>query len=339
MRTPPPVQPPTAAEVSASTWRQVDSDLLAASREAREQAAEYAEDLMGRWMQLVRQRTDEHFIPWFGSAWTQQWLGMRVTWYQLDTAQAKPPAAERLALYLQDQYQERVLEPVARLISPDWITAQASRLYVQQLGARLQELPLRYGVPAEHFDAHLEHIPAIALAPPASASLREVVRAPSLEGLPAYAGLAERIRNGRDDSGAWTRDAGLAALARQTSTRLADEQNTQGVVGALAAVVGRVAGMAISLGSAAVTSLTREERRPQLEAQLRLNLQAAFEAQWQELLHDPDSGVLAGVRHLSGQIEGALDERLARSLEPAAQPLAAPLQPDTDAAEASYRLW
>lgn len=337
----PTAEPPVAPD----TWQQIDYALVAASQEAREQAADYAEDLMQRWRKLVLQRTDEHFIPWFSSNWTQQWLGMRVTWYRLDSAETREPAAARLALYLQTQYQARVLEPVARQIHPGWVTEQATRLYVHHLGGLVRDIPLRYGVPAGQFDEHLRGIPAIPPAPSDSGvSLHALLHSDPLDRLPAYATFVERIRAGQDGTDAWSADAGIAALARQASTDLSNEQTTQGIVGMLSTVVGRVAGMTISLGATAFTSLAREERRPNMESQLRQNLHATFEAQWLELMHAPDSGVLAGVRHLSGQIEGTLAERLAQTprhteqASPAAPlPALAPLPPD--AGEAPYLLW
>ena len=54
----PPVQ------VSAHTWSQVDQAIATASREAEDQARQYAVAAMGRWLLLV-QRTKTCFaIPW-----------------------------------------------------------------------------------------------------------------------------------------------------------------------------------------------------------------------------------------------------------------------------------
>src|SRR3989338_5014222 len=99
--------------VPDSTWRRVDGDIVNASHAATGQATDYAHDAMTAWKALVYQRTDTDFIPWFSSYWTRQWLTMKVTWYRLNAGGEREPTVNRLAAYLQEKYQDRVLEPVA----------------------------------------------------------------------------------------------------------------------------------------------------------------------------------------------------------------------------------
>ena len=294
----PPVQ------IAASTWRQVDRDIAAASRTASEQARAHALQAMQRWMDLVYRQTDDVFIPWFSSYWTQQWLSVKVSWYKLSAEGEKDPTVSRLALYLQEQYQDRVLEPVAEETSPEQIMQHATGLYVRQLDQRLQAIGPRHGVPQEQFDQRLKDIPAIALAP--GASLYQLVHADPLERLPAYKALIKRIRTSPGGLGDWSTDPGISSVAQRTSERLVDDLATRGGASAVSALVGGAAGAAISLGVAAFTAAARENERPETEAQLRKNLNAAFDEEWLELMRSPDRGVLAGVHHLSGQIEGGL---------------------------------
>ncbi|MFB8830142.1 hypothetical protein ACE0DR_14415 [Azotobacter sp. CWF10] len=136
-------RPPVIPE---STWRQVDSDIVAASQDATRQTSNYAQELMAEWMDLVYRRTDAEFIPWFSSYWTRQSLSMRVTWYKLN-AEGKEEVVDRLALYLQERYQDRVLKPVAREIDPDRVMEKATKFYIWLLGELLRKIPERYGVP------------------------------------------------------------------------------------------------------------------------------------------------------------------------------------------------
>jgi len=53
--------------ISQDTWRQVDQQLIAASKSAVEQAALYARGSMEHWRTLVYERTEVEFIPWFSS--------------------------------------------------------------------------------------------------------------------------------------------------------------------------------------------------------------------------------------------------------------------------------
>lgn len=294
----PPVQ------IAASTWRQVDRDIAVASRAASEQARAHALKDMQRWMDLVYRQTDAAFIPWFSSYWTQQWLSVKVSWYKLSADGAKDPTVQRLALYLQGQYQNRVLKPVAEETSPEQIMQRTIGLYVRQLDQRLQGIGPRHGVPREQFDQRLKDIPAIALAP--GASLYQVVHAAPLDRLPAYRALIKRIRTTPGSLGDWSADPGISSVAQRTSERLVDDFATSGGASAVSAMVGGVAGATISLGVVIFTAVARENDRPEAEAQLRKNLNAAFDEEWLELMRSPDRGVLAGVHHLSVQIEGGL---------------------------------
>lgn len=295
-------EPPV--QVSPGTWQQVDRDIAAASRSAAEQAREHALLSMERWMDRVYRQTDEAFIPWFSSYWTQQWLGMKVSWYKLSAGGDKDPTVGRLALYLQEQYQERVLEPVAEDDEPPRIMERSTRIYIQQLGQQLQGIPQSRGVPAEQFDQRLQAITAIEQAP--GATLYQVLHAKRLDRLPAYVALIEHIRAVPGGLGDWSADPGISQVAQRTSERLVDEMTTSGAASVVSSVVGKVAGASLSLGVALFTALARESDRPESEAQLRQNLNAAFDREWLALMSSTERGVLAGVHQLSGQVEAGL---------------------------------
>lgn len=299
---------PAPVVIPESTWRQIDSDIVAVSRNAKQQATNHARAAMKDWRILVYQRTDADFIPWFSSYWTRRWLTVKVSWYKLSAGGEKDPTVERLAIYLQAEYRDRVLEPVAREVDPDRIMEQTTKLYVWLLGELLPRIPARYGVPADQFERRLKAIPAIALAPPPShgASLHAIVHADPIGKLPAYAALVERIRHAPGGTQAWSADTGISSVAKQTSQTLVTELATGSVASVVSAVVGSAAGLVISLGTAGFNAMLRANERPRMEAQLRRSLHAAFDEEWRELMHDPDRGVLAGFHHLSGQIEGSL---------------------------------
>lgn len=125
--------PEPTGPVSQATWQQVDADIGAASLNATSQARAYAAGAMEHWMDLVYQRTDSKFIPWFSSYWTQQWLSMKVAWYKMGSQGDLDPTVDRLAAYLQEEYRQQVLVPVARELDPDSIMETATRRYVGAL--------------------------------------------------------------------------------------------------------------------------------------------------------------------------------------------------------------
>lgn len=287
--------------IPEGTWLRVDQDIASASRSAEDQARQHALEAMQRWLALVQRQTDDEFIPWFYGYWTQQWLSLKVSWYKLG-ADEDDPTVRRLAAYLQEEYQDQVLEPVAEEISPERILQASTRIYVRQLDMRLQAIPGRYGVPQEQFDQRLAALPVISGEP--GASLYQLIHADPLERLPAYAALLERV--GAVPGGDWSADPGISLVAQRTSERLVDEMTTSGAAGAVAAMIGRVAGATLSLGVTIFTLIARENERPESEAQLRLGLAAALDQESRALLSSPDRGVLAGVWYLSGQLEEGL---------------------------------
>jgi hypothetical protein len=282
--------------------------MIAASKDATEQARIYARGAMDHWRVRIYEQTEQNFIPWFSNYWTMEWLSMKVTWYTMSAGGETDPSAKRLGLYLQQQYHDRVLDPVALEIDPDAVMAQAAELYIQLLGKQLQAIAQRYGVPQNQLDRRLKDIPAIALAPPPAhnASLYQMIHAEPIARLPAYVALIERIHKTAGGAGVGSSDAAIVSVAIQTNKRLEAELAGRGVASATAAAAGRVAGMMISMGVAGVRAIAHENGRPAMEAQLRQNLGVAFDEAWLKLVKSPTTGVMAGVYYLAGQIEGSL---------------------------------
>ena len=189
--------------VSPSTWQQVDQEIVSASQSATEQTKIYARGAMDYWRTRVYQLTEENFIPWFSSYWTQEWLSMKVSWYTVSAKGEQDTSEKRLAAYLLEQYQEKVLAPVAVEIDPDAILSLAAAFYVDILKEELQKISTRHGVPMAQLNGRLQKVPAIALGPPAArnASLYQVVRAEPLNALPAFAALIDKVHKAGGDKG------------------------------------------------------------------------------------------------------------------------------------------
>ncbi|NQD94764.1 hypothetical protein HP532_19130 [Pseudomonas sp. CrR25] len=332
---------PPSVPIAQSTWRQVDRDMVVASQAATGQAEDYARNAMERWRGFIYQRTDADFIPWFSSYWTQQWLTLKVAWYRLNAGSEAEPPVNRLATYLQEQYHERVLEPVAKEIDPERIMGQATQVYVQRLGEQCQGIAQRYGIPHEQFEQRLKGVPAIALtdSPAHSASLYQLLHTAPVDRLPAYAALVDQVRHATGGVAAGSSTSGLASVAERTSAQLEAELTTSGAASAASAMVGRVAGTLISLGVAGFNAIARENGRPEMERRLRENLNVAFDEEWFKLMENRTAGVLAGVYYLSGQIERSLGGTAALPVEfdwtpratirPGGQPLHDETLPDT----------
>jgi hypothetical protein len=300
------------AYVSEDTWREVERDLGAASLVARGAAQNYARGYMESWRGRVHQRTEADFIPWFTGYWTQQWLAVKVAWYKLSIGKGTNPAVRQLATYLQEQYNKRVLDPVAKEVDPEEVRVRATTLYIQLLGEQLQGIPRRYGIPPGQFDRRLENIPAIALAPPAAhnASLYQIVHADPIAGLPAFAALIDQMRKRAGGPEAGPLDAKISPSAKRVSEKLMAKLAVSGGASAAAAAVGGVAGMVISLGATGFGVVAHENERSEMTAQLREDLNAAQDDMWYSLMEDPVTGVMAGINYIAEQIEGRVAEVL-----------------------------
>lgn len=324
-RSPPP-RPP--AVLNPADWQRIDQELIEASVGAAGSANDYARRSMRVWKEQVQQRTEQDFIPWFTGYWTQQWLTMKVAWYKLDSGEGRAPAEKRLALYLQEQYHERVIEPVAEQINPEGIRDRACELYVQLLGQQLPAIIQRYNAAPEAFSQRLNRIPAINLGPPSArnATLYQLLRAKSLDQQPAWLALREHLHK-LASKGPGKTDVGLSSVATNASEKLGATLAPRGIASAVASAVGKVAGAMISIAATGYGIMTHNRDQPEMVEQLRVILNVALNQEWQELMENRQSGALAGVYYLSGQVEDSLLATAPQpSMEPQAQQRQAPAQ-------------
>ncbi|MFJ3448123.1 hypothetical protein ACIPM0_07825 [Pseudomonas sichuanensis] len=302
-----PPAPPPPQNLPPAVWQRIDQDIIEASAAAAGSANDYARRSMRVWKEQVQQRTENDFIPWFTGYWTQQWLTLKVAWYKMNNGNGNEPPEKRLGLYLQEQYHQRVIDPVAEQINPEGIRDRASELYLQLLGQQLPAIIQRYNAPPEQFSQRLNRIPAIALGPPdaRNATLYQLLRAKSLEQQPAWQSLRQQLHQQASKAPGQT-DARLSSVATQASEKLGASLAPRGAASAIAAAVGKAAGAMISVVVTGYGMLSHDREQPQMIEQLRVILNVALNEEWQELMENRQSGAMAGVYYLSGQVEDSL---------------------------------
>lgn len=302
-----PPAPPPPQNLPPAVWQRIDQDIIEASAAAAGSANDYARRSMRVWKEQVQQRTENDFIPWFTGYWTQQWLTLKVAWYKMNNGNGNEPPEKRLGLYLQEQYHQRVIDPVAEQINPEGIRDRASELYLQLLGQQLPTIIQRYNAPPEQFSQRLNRIPAIALGPPdaRNATLYQLLRAKSLEQQPAWQSLRQQLHQQASKAPGQT-DARLSSVATQASEKLGASLAPRGAASAIAAAVGKAAGAMISVVVTGYGMLSHDREQPQMIEQLRVILNVALNEEWQELMENRQSGAMAGVYYLSGQVEDSL---------------------------------
>ncbi|MFF7107321.1 hypothetical protein [Pseudomonas sichuanensis] len=302
-----PPAPPPPQNLPPAVWQRIDQEIIEASAAAAGSANDYARRSMRVWKEQVQQRTENDFIPWFTGYWTQQWLTLKVAWYKMNNGNGNEPPEKRLGLYLQEQYHQRVIDPVAEQINPEGIRDRASELYLQLLGQQLPAIIQRYNAPPEQFSQRLNRIPAIALGPPdaRNATLYQLLRAKSLEQQPAWQSLRQQLHQQASKAPGQT-DARLSSVATQASEKLGASLAPRGAASAIAAAVGKAAGAMISVVVTGYGMLSHDREQPQMIEQLRVILNVALNEEWQELMENRQSGAMAGVYYLSGQVEDSL---------------------------------
>jgi len=300
------VEPP--APVSAAKWREIAEEIWMASSLARAEAEGFAREAMQRWMVRVREKTEHEFVPWYTGYWAQQWIGLKTGWYEMNTPDGEAAVDDYLVAYLQERFDELVLEPAGEAGNPRTITEQSAALYVRLLSEQLQCIPGMYAVPPQSLRNRLERFPLIVLPgrPPSRVPLSRVMQLNGLSGEDAYQALLARTASAADAEELSSSGEHLQEVAEDAVARLVAELPVRAGGSAAALVVGQALGMFISAGVVVWSAVSHDLKRPEIESQLRAALGAGLDEMWQALMEDPETGVLYPVDHMSRQIETAL---------------------------------
>jgi hypothetical protein len=166
----------------------------------------YAHGAMDYWRTRVYELTEQNFIPWFSSYWTQEWLSMKVSWYTINAKGEQDATEKRLAAYLLEQYQERSWRRWRWRSTLMRFSAWRRPFTWTFSRKNCRKFPAPWRADRATQWPYPE-IPAIALGPPPArdASLYQVVYT-DLNTLPAYSALVDKIHKA----------GGNQALARPT---------------------------------------------------------------------------------------------------------------------------
>lgn len=149
-------------EVQVIDWTAVDESVRKAFQTAHEKACSYAGSTVASWMNELRTRAEEDFLPWYFAYWNQQALMLRNVGYSLmDTPLVEglmgrqPTAEQQLGDYLQDAFTARVLHPRSAQLRIEAITREAVVIYLQSLKDELRTVKIEYTVSDQDWDRHL----------------------------------------------------------------------------------------------------------------------------------------------------------------------------------------
>jgi len=304
--TPFPVEP--IPPLLPDTWRAIKEEIWTASTLAQAEAELYTRQAMQEWMVRVREKTENEFVPWYSGYWAQQWIGIKAGWYEMGREDGDAPVEDYLVEYMQEKFDELVLQPAGMQADPQTITEQAAALYVRLLSEQLRCLPKVQAVPPRSLRKKLEQIPLITLSgsPPGDVSLSQAFDHDDLAGVPAYDQLIARANSVGNPESSSMKEERLQVVAEDSFTRLVAELPVRAGGSAAALVVGEALGLFISVGVAVWSAISHDQKQPEIESKLREALDVGLDNMWQTLMEDPELGVLFPVNHMSEQIETGL---------------------------------
>lgn len=315
---PPPPEPivPEPA-VPAVTWGLVEQEILRAAVTARADAASWTGTEIDHWMERVRLHSEQTFIPWYTSYWTQEWLAFKVAISGPEAA-----AVSKLAEYLQEKFASQVLAPASQEIGPSGILRRGTKLYAEALTAKIKAIGQRHRLPEQAYRNRLKQIPAISaeggLAP--GASLRCLVESGDPGRLPPYAALVAQTAVEGFDPHSQLGAGRLSPMASAVAETFVGKMAARGGAAAAAAVLGGPAGFVVSLGVTGFGIAEHDQHKPELEMQLRGVLTPALQQLQYRLRDDPEHGVLGAVNHIHRHIEEALQTPPAAGAAPHQRP-------------------
>ncbi len=294
--------------VPPEKWREIQEEIWTASTLAYFEAQIYAREAMREWMVRVREKTESEFVPWYTGYWAQQWIGLKAGWYEMNKEEDEPPVEDYLVEYIQEQYYELVLEPAGIPLDPRMITEQTAAQYIQLLSGQLQCIPKMYSVPLRSLQKRLDQIPLIPLSGNNSigAPLSLLLERSSLTGVPAYDSLLARADSIATQENSAPGKEPLQVVVEDTVARLVADLPVRAGGSAAALLVGETLGLFISAGVAAWSINAHEQKKPEIESQLRHALDAGLDSMWERLMKDPKLGVMFPVNRMHQQIETSL---------------------------------
>ena len=276
---------------------------------------------MKNWADLIWDQTESEFIPWYTDYWTQQWLLLKIAWYQLQEEDGADDAGERMKAYLLEQLHERAVQPVSEATGPAQIAVAAASVYLESLRVNTASIQKRNLIPVQAWRNRLEQITVIELEthPGVNASLYQLLQPGDPMKIAAYAALVEQAQSAEEVN---SRHAGkeLDRLVDRAVHTLEEEAALKGGAAVASAAAGGGIGLLLS---AAVTAWEISEHnaiKPELESELRSSLKSVLVQITTRLVEDRRHGVLSLVE----QMHAPLKEQL---WSPPPPPVTIPLSP------------
>ncbi|MGE3536734.1 MAG: hypothetical protein AB7N91_04745 [Candidatus Tectimicrobiota bacterium] len=299
----PPAQTAKALPHPAINWAQVDADIVSLLKEAAAVAEAAATHRLAAWADVLMQRVDADFLEWYFGYWQQQTLGLKTIWYWSvsQVLSNAPEAAERMTEDIQEQFATRVLRPEIAQLELERLTNEVLKVYVTMVGEHLPSIPEKYQMPPPDWQRYLTNIAVITSRTEGNREIPLALKAfIGTTGASAVAlghALSPAIKQiGSKVSGTLAGKAAGSMAAR-----------TGAKVGAKAGgkFLGPLIGIGIIIWDVWDHYQTKKVERPIL----RQAIADYFTEVQQNLLHEPEAGVMSVIHTVEGNIISSLRKR------------------------------
>ncbi len=145
-------------------WTSIDQDIRDSVAAAKTTALTVAERRLEGWHDQLMIRVDRDFLEWYFNYFNQQLVGLSYAYhsaYDFIVGSAQNPS-EKVIENIQTQFANRVLRPQVAQLELEALTKSVVQTFIIDLSHRLAEIPVRYEMPREEWDRHLESIAVMA---------------------------------------------------------------------------------------------------------------------------------------------------------------------------------
>ncbi|MEC4812504.1 MAG: hypothetical protein SAK29_04390 [Scytonema sp. PMC 1069.18] len=155
-------------ERTQQPWSQIDQDIVAAIKNADNEAKNFASARLDKWVDELMTRVDNSFLDWYFNYFNQKrlelsapfvWLYSAVT-HWIDTKNPTPnqAVAETLTEDFQIEFAKRVLRPKIAQLELEGITRDTVNLYISELETNISSIQSSYKIPQGEWERYLGDI-------------------------------------------------------------------------------------------------------------------------------------------------------------------------------------
>jgi hypothetical protein len=284
----------------AIDWAQVDKDLVHSLQAAASTAEAAATQKLDAWTEALMKRVDADFLEWYFNYWNQQTLALKGMWYWSvgQVLSDAPAAAARITEDIQEQFATRVLRPEIAQMELERLTSEVLHVYVTQVREQLSTIPEKYQLPQADWERYLDDIAVLTARTEGNRDVPLTLKALTASTAAGTIALGQALGPPLKNiagkvSGKLTGKA-AATLATKTGVKVGARVGGK--------LLGPITGIGIVIWDVWDHRQTQKVERPLL----RQAIADYFAAMKQNLLHEPESGVLSVLHTIERNIVSSL---------------------------------